>query len=159
MTKRIFLIAFFFMTLLIWSTFSISAQNGDSKGVDILFLIDESASMNINDPNELRFYSPWYAMYWMGELGVLKPEDYDFRMAVVHFGAGVVDARDVNQTWKFLKKPDWEGDTWQVINPQSKDAWAPLFKDLDKDILTNMKEEIQEENFGKTNFLGAFETA
>lgn len=148
-----------FLALLVGQLQSVSrvqAQPAEYEGLDIVFIIDQSDSMQrisgANPPNDrlgLRFYGPWYAMYWMGEDRLLVHEDITFRASVVNFGSpGNVEV------WDF-----GNGRYWQEIDPDSRSAWEPLFDDLTQQIEVDMRDRFLAESLGATSFADPFEAA
>jgi hypothetical protein len=133
---------------------STSAQEVAYEGLDIVFIIDQSGSMQRadgsfipNDPLGLRFYAPWYAMYWMGESRLLIHQNITFRMSIVNFGT---DA----EIWDF-----GNGRYWQEIAPDSRPLWEPAYNELTNQIEGEMRERFTQESLGATNFLSPFEAA
>lgn len=131
-----------------------AAQQVEYEGLDIVFIIDQSGSMQRadgsfipNDPLGLRFYAPWYAMYWMGESRLLIHQNITFRMAIVNFGT---DA----EIWDF-----GNGRYWQEIAPDSRPLWEPVYNELTNQIEGEMRERFTQESLGATNFLHPFEAA
>ena len=132
------------------------AQSAEYEGLDIVFIIDQSDSMQrisgANPPNDslgLRFYGPWYAMYWMGEDRLLVHENITFRTSVVNFGSpGNVEV------WDF-----GNGRFWQEIDPASRSAWEPLFDDLTQQIEGDMRNRFLTQSLGATSFTDPFEAA
>lgn len=137
-------------------TQAVQAQTLEYDGLDIVFVVDQSGSMQRvdgsnapNDPLGLRFYGPWYAMYWMGEDRLLVHEDITFRAAVVNFGSpGNVEV------WDF-----GNGRNWQEIDPNSRSAWNPVLNDLTQQIQGDMRDRFLEESLGATSFTDPFEAA
>lgn len=131
-----------------------AAQEQTYDGLDIVFLIDQSDSMQRintggapNDPLFLRFYSLWYSMYWLGEDRLLVHNDIDFRIAVVNFGSRV-------ETWEWA-----DGRRWQTIAPASRSAWEPVYEELTDQIQVEMQGTYTEESLGATDFLQPFAKA
>lgn len=132
------------------------AQTTEYDGLDVVFIVDQSGSMQRadgsnppNDPLGLRFYGPWYAMYWMGEDRLLVHEDITFRAAIVNFGSsGSVEV------WDF-----GNGRYWQDIDPISRPAWEPTLTDLTQQIQGDMRDRFLVESLGATSFTDPFEAA
>lgn len=132
----------------------VAAQQQPFEGLDIVFVIDQSDSMQRisgtatpNDPLGLRFYAPWYAMYWLGEDRLLVHDNITFRMAMVNFGSEV-------EAWSF-----GGGRHWQTIDPASRAAWEPVYDELNEQIQGTMRDRFLEETLGATNFLNPFQAA
>lgn len=131
----------------------LQAQQTEYEGLDIVFVIDQSDSMQRasgsdapNDPLGLRFYAPWYAMYWMGEDRLLVHEDITFRMAIVNFGSP-----GNYEVWDF-----GNGRYWQEIDPDSRAAWEPVYNDLQQQIQGDMRDRFLVESLGATSFTDPF---
>lgn len=119
------LIAIFTLPL----TTSLRAQGDEITGVDILFIIDQSASMSggepgipVNDPLNLRFYATQFAAEWLAGDHLRVHDDADYRMAVVHFGDRV-------QAQTFTSTGG--SGHWQEISPDSYEDWTPLSSELE----------------------------
>lgn len=152
MLKRI--IAFVLLCSILFSARQVAALGPSYDGLDIVFLVDQSESMARlkgggipNDPLGLRFYSLWYAMYWMGEDHLLVHDKTSFRMAIVNFGSSA-------EAWKFNDNPDMPH--WQEINPASRDAWNPLYKELTDTTQKDIQGNFSSHDLGTTNFQEAF---
>lgn len=146
---------FLLVLLVSWLTQAqqIQAQQTEYDGLDIVFIIDQSGSMQRadgsdapNDPLGLRFYAPWYAMYWMGEDRLLVHEDITFRMAIVNFGSP-----GNYEVWDF-----GNGRYWQEIAPDSRAAWEPVYNDLQQQIQGDMRDRFLVESLGATSFTDPF---
>ncbi|MEW5988741.1 MAG: hypothetical protein AB1791_19100, partial [Chloroflexota bacterium] len=130
------------------------AQDESVDGLDVLFIVDQSDSMarltsgvQPNDPLGLRFYAPWYAMYWMGEDHLLLHPDVTFRLALVSFGSTA-------EVWDF-----GGGRHWQEIDPASRDAWQPTYDNLNQQLQGSLRDDFSQRHLGATNFVEAFEAA
>ena len=123
-------------------------------GVDLIFLIDQSASMGglayggadhpeANDRLGLRFTAPRDAIAWLGEsylaLGTPGDPQKGSHAAVVYFG----DTAEV-------------ASGWQTIAPASKEAWEAQYAAIGAGL---SPETLGPRNLGKTNFLAAFAQA
>lgn len=145
------------------------AATNDYEGLDIIFVIDQSASMArlpdgalANDPFNLRFYAPWYAMYWLGEDRLLIHEEVNYRMAIVNFGS------DSNvEVWDFSSQnghdpvafAEGNGRYWQDLTPDSRQNWEPIYDDLTDQIQTDIQSEYSSRDLGTTKFVPPFEVA
>ena len=125
--RFIFLFLSILFLAILWQT-PLRAQDSDITGVDILFIIDQSASMSggepgvpTNDPLDLRFYATQFAAEWLGSDRLRVHNDTNYRIAVVHFGSQA-------QAQRF---PSAGGSGyWQEIAPDSDEDWEPLSSEL-----------------------------
>lgn len=130
----------------------VSAEGpGIYKGLDILFLVDQSGSMGgrdtgssthpvPNDPLGLRFFAPQHFVSLLGADRLQAHPDATFRVAAIHFG----DAPQV-------------GMDWQVIAPASWEEWDAKEAEFKNTLLA--PGELETTNLGNTDFLEAFDTA
>lgn len=130
----------------------VNAQGGPYEGLDVVFVIDQSESMGrvsggleANDPLGLRFYAPWYAMYWMGEDRLLVHPDASFRMALVNFGSNAEP---------FVFDANSNTPHWVEIAPASRDAWNAISNDLTQKI-DAMREDFSGRDLIQTDFISA----
>lgn len=98
------------------------------QGLDILFLVDQSASMSgatgrpPTDPNNLRFEAIQYALDTLSEYRALVPEGSVFRMSVVNFGGRA----EVNLPWTEVGQAGdarWESERARLMQMLSADAF------------------------------------
>lgn len=131
------------------------AQQSQYDGLDIVFVVDQSGSMGgipgvePSDPFGLRFESPWYATYWLGEDRLLVHPNVDYRIAVVQFGTNA-------ETWNFgtSANPVY----WQEIAPDTRDGWQPVYDALANDLRSEMPATYQR-NLGLTDILKGMQRA
>ncbi len=130
MRWKLLLISIFLLTLTLSvpSPSFLRAQEDGITGVDILFIIDQSASMSggaagvpTNDPLDLRFYATQFAAEWLGSDHLRVHDTADYRIAVVHFGSQV-------QAQTFSSAGGSRH--WQEIAPDSEENWLPLSREL-----------------------------
>lgn len=121
------------------------------KGLDVLFLVDQSGSMggrltgseehpDPNDPLGLRFVSPQHFVTLLGEDRLQVHPDATYRVAVIHFGDSPRPGMD-----------------WQLIAPASWEEWKAQKAELVDVLLAPGK--LATTNLGNTDFLDAFEAA
>lgn len=105
-----------------------SADPDEISGLDLLFIIDQSASMGAddddnveNDELDLRFFAPLYATEWLGDLNLSRSDGDSYRVAVVNFGT--------NARAKVFPMAGGTGH-WLELDPTSEAAWATLRGEL-----------------------------
>lgn len=105
------------------------AGAGAYQGLDILFLVDQSASMSgatgriPTDPLNLRFTAVQYALDTLSEYRASVPIDTTFRMSVMHFGTGA----EVGMDWTVIGRsgdPAWEAQRDALRAALSADAFG-----------------------------------
>ncbi len=127
------------MVLLIGAPVASSLQDeAGYTGTDVVFLVDQSGSMEDSDPNELRFSGPQFACDWMGRtlLEYDLQRTHEFRIAVISFGSDT-----------HLSLPPTR------IAPKSEDVWNTQFEQLSKQL---GPESLPQPNLGETDLLKAF---
>lgn len=126
-------------------------QAPDYTGMDLIFLVDESESILINDPQGLRFQGLTWAADWLGRLRLEKDldQEFTFRMAVVLFGTDpvTVDFADRGMPPRY----------WEEIAPSSDDAWNTQLEAIENKIVAYQN--LYADGLGYTDMRAAFSEA
>lgn len=115
------------------------AEGAATQGADIVFLIDQSGSMQTSDPLGLRYSGLQYAVEWLGRTLL----EYDplhqksFRVAVVDFGTYAKQVLDPIE-----------------IAPTSEDNWRDVSSFIEKRLAPENRQGL-----GTTEMIPAFEKA
>lgn len=116
------------------------AQDSPYQGLDILFLVDQSASMSgatgrtPTDPLDLRFRAVQYALDTLSEYRASVPLDTTFRMSVMNFGTDTELAMDWTEIGR-SGDPAWEARRSALRTALSADAFGDRTL-LETDFLT-----------------------